>query len=174
MPCWMKMWVGMWRACDTAAAISAKRCAASERQRSVERVVKGMDGVVNGPRMVVVVLEQLQGDGSRPHIQAPAEIAGRGDGAQHGQGVESSDLGIVGDSLRRAAPSLPCIRPCARRDRPRPKGSPRRSESPSRDPSAPWRGARPGWVPVAAEPYAARWRPFARPAGGCRPATLPQ
>ena len=45
--------------------------------------------------MVGVVLEEPQCDRARPYVQAPAEVAGRGRRAQHGEGVEGSYLGVV-------------------------------------------------------------------------------
>ena len=70
-----------------------------ERERGVQRVVKGVDHVMRRAGMIVVVLEQLERQRTRAHVDTFAHVAGSGSAGQHGNRIEGFHFVIVGKFL---------------------------------------------------------------------------
>ena len=88
-----------------------------ECERGVQRVVKGMDHVMRCAGMIVVVLEQLERQRTRLHVDALAHVAGSGGAGQHGNRIEGFHFVIVGELFvqvgHRLHPGEPAFRHAA-------------------------------------------------------------
>ena len=67
-----------------------------ERQRSMDRIVEGVNRVVRRSRVVRVLVEHLHRDGARPHLEPQRLIAECARSGQHRKRIERGHLVIVG------------------------------------------------------------------------------
>ena len=67
-----------------------------ERDGCMNGVIEGVDHVVSGARVIVVLLEQLQCQGPGLHVHAFAHVAGVTGGRQGRHNIESHNLIVIG------------------------------------------------------------------------------